>query len=667
MAGANAREWKRKMKGKTAASPSAPKEFIFGCAPTWIDASAGPDGKPAGLPRFSMVAYTGSPMRLGGWRYPVIVDLAGMEIPSQHRPIRMGHDSDQGVGHTDAISKAGGQLTANGIISRDTPAAKDVVSSSRNGFPWQASIGASVEEAEFVKEGVKVVVNGREVEGPVNVIRKSVLGEISFVDLGADGDTSARVAAKSGSGDSISEKEENMEPEVQVEKVAVAKPEAFVAPDPTAEIRAKSAAEFTRIAAVEKACGSHKDILAKATAEGWTVERAELETLRASRPSAPAVHAGGDEGITGETLEAACILSARMPSPEKHASEKALEAARKRFGGSIGVGELIFAAARANGFQGNSRDIRGMLRSAFGQDVQAGFSTVDISGILSNVANKFLLAGFNAVESVWRAISAIRNVKDFKTITSYRLTGSEQYEKVAPGGEIQHGTLGEESFTNKADTYGRMLQITRQDIINDDLGALTDVSRKLGRGAALKLNDVFWTAFLDNASFFTGTGKYISGATTNLGINGLELGEVAFMGKTDAEGKPLGVRSEILLVPPALSVTGAVLMKSIEIRDNTANTKTPTANPFAGRYRLESSSYLGNAAYPGYSALAWYLLANPLDIATIEVAFLNGQESPTIENSDADFSTLGIQMRGYHDFGVAKQDARGGLKSKGSA
>jgi hypothetical protein len=57
---------------------------------------AAADGKPA-LPRFSMVAYTGGPMRIGGWRYPVIVDLAGLGIPSQNRPIRFGHDAASGV------------------------------------------------------------------------------------------------------------------------------------------------------------------------------------------------------------------------------------------------------------------------------------------------------------------------------------------------------------------------------------------------------------------------------------------------------------------------------------------------------------------------------------------------------------------------------------------
>ena len=47
------------------------------------------------------------------------------------------------------------------------------------------------------------------------------------------------------------------------------------------------------------------------------------------------------------------------------------------------------------------------------------------------------------------------------------------------------------------------------------------------------------------------------------------------------------------------------------------------------------------------------------------MVFLNGQESPTIESTDADFSTLGIQLRGYHDFGVAKQDPRAAVKAAG--
>ena len=79
------------------------------------------------------------------------------------------------------------------------------------------------------------------------------------------------------------------------------------------------------------------------------------------------------------------------------------------------------------------------------------------------------------------------------------------------------------------------------------------------------------------------------------------------------------------------------------------------------------SRYLGNAVYANSSTKAWYLIADAADLPLIEVAFLNGQESPTIETAEADFNVLGVQMRGFHDFGVSLQDYRAAVKVKGEA
>ncbi|CAG0972648.1 hypothetical protein PHYC_01333 [Phycisphaerales bacterium] len=597
-----------------------------------------------------MLAYTGGAMRVAGWRHPVVLDLAGLSVPSQNRPIRFAHDPAAGVGHTDAIKVEGGQLVATGVISRDTATAREVVASSRNGFPWQASVGASVEEFEFIRESQKAIVNGQEFAGPVNVVRKATLGEISFVDLGADGRTSASIAAQQGGGGSPAGGDTDPAPGAGA-----------------AALRAEALAETSRIAAVRKICaGKHLDIEAQAIRDGWDATRTELEVLRASRPKAPAIHAP-DTSITGEVLEAACFQSAKLEGLDKVCSAQALEVASKRFQSGLGLQELLIEAAIANGYTGRTfRDSRRVLEAAFGRGIEAGMTIIDVGGILSNVANKFLLEGFFSVERVWRSICAVRNVSDFKTVTSYRLVGKDQYEQVAPGGELKHGTLGEETYSNKADTYGLMLAIDRRDIINDDLGAITTVPRKLGRGSGLKINDVFWTAFMNNAAFFAvGNKNFISGADTALGIDGLTKGEVTFMDLVDSDGKPTGVMPSILLVPTALSAVGTQLYKSVEMRDTTANTKFPVANPHQGKFRIEVSRYLSNALYTGNSAKAWYLLADPSDLPVIEMAFLNGQEAPTIETSDADFSQLGVRMRGYHDFGVALQDPRGGVKSKG--
>jgi hypothetical protein len=662
------------------AQAEAPPDKLELTAPVDIQASAdaaGPGAEPK-LPRFTMVAYSGGPMRLAGWRHPVVVDLAGLIVPDQNRPIRVGHDPNRLLGHSERIAIDAGQLVAEGVLSfAGEPEVDRVIRSARNGFRWRASIGAQVEQFEFTRESQTVTVNGREFSGPVIVVRKATLGEISFVDLGADGGASANLAASASEKETetmdeqktdVTETQVEAAPETEV-KIEAQAPPPETAPSPVDEMRAQAAAEQERIAAVRKVCGDgHPDIAAKAIREGWDTTKCELEVLRASRPKAPAAHVP-DNSVNGTVLEAACMLTAKLADAEKLYPEQTLDLAAKRFRGGIGLQELLLEAAWANGYTGrNFRDVRGAMRAAFGHDIQAGFSTVDISGILSNVSNKFLLEGFFSVERVWRNICAVRNVSDFKTVTSYRLVGTDQYEQVGPGGELKHGDLGEEKYTNKADTYGLLLGIDRRDIINDDLGAITTVPRKLGRGSGLKINDIFWTIFLANSDFFKAdNGNYIEGAATALGIDGLTAGEVAFMDQVDSDGKPIGIMPAILLVPTALGAQATTLEKSLEIRDTTASTKYPVANPHQGKFRTEVSRYLANSHYTGYSAKAWYLLADPNDLPVIEVAFLNGQESPTIETAEADFNVLGVQMRGYHDFGVALQDCRGGIKAKGEA
>ena len=663
------------------------------------------DGAVEQLPRFNMVAYSGEPMRVEGWRHPVVVDLEGLRIESQRKPIRFAHSAYQGVGHTERIAVEGGRLVAEGLVSRDTPAAREVVSSGKRGFPWQASIGAGVEQAEFVKAGANITVNGRTFTGPLYVARRTVLGEISFVDSGADRNTSARIAAQQqqeqhnimddntpstpgipGSGDTTgTSAPATSEPASgapapagddgasgTVTAQAPATPTTAAdtgADDALRQMRQQTAAELRRQARIRQVAAEHPEIAAKAIEEGWSGDRAELEVLRASRPNvntAPAVHTS-DSSVTAQVLEAACMLTAGLSKPEQHFGEQTLETADHRFRGGIGLQELLLEAAWANGYSGrNFRASRDVLRHAFGGGVggalpgvqASSFSTIDIGGILSNVANKFLLEGFFSVERTWRNICAVRNVSDFKTVTSYRLIGKDQYEKVAPGGELKHGNLGEEKYTNRADTYGLLLSIDRRDIINDDLGAITTVPRKLGRGSGLKINDVFWATFLDNADFFKAANKnFLEGADTKLSIDGLTKAEVAFLEQNDSDGKPIGIMPAMVLVPPSLSALGTSLWRSLEVRDPGASGKYPVNNPHANKFRVEVSRYLSNSHYDGASDKAWYMLAEPGDLAVIEVAFLNGQESPTIETAEADFNVLGIQMRGYHDFGVAKQDA----------
>lgn len=671
-----------------AKADAVPSKLSF-TAPITLTAAAG-EGK---LPTFKMVAYTGGVMNLSGFYSPVIVDLSGVKASNASIAILRDHDPGRVVGHTSKV-EIGKQIDVEGTVSGAGADAQEVAQASKNGFPWQASIGASPDRIEILAEGKTAVVNGIAVTGPLNIVRASTLYEVSFVAIGADTNTSASVAAnfskengmnftewlkaKGWEEATLSDEQrkvlkasfdaEQLQASGGVSANGSAKPVnagndgAAEGEDPAQAVikatRAAVAQENKRLAKVQKLCAGHPDIAAKAIEEGWDETKTELEVLRASRPQAPGAIVRSSES-TPAILTAAACLAGRMDrvSLEKQFDAKTLEAADRRFGNRIGLQELILEAAWANGYASPTmrHDMRGALKAAF--------STHSLTTILTSVANKFLLDGFNFVEQSWRQIASIRPVNDFKTVTSYRMNADATFQEIGAGGELKHGSLSQESYTNQAKTYGRMMGISREDITNDDLGALTAVPQKLGRGGALGFNTVFWAKWLADTAFFKtddSNKNYISGSTTNLSVAGLDAAVQKFMAQVDGESNKLGATPRILLVPPTLDVTAATLMKSAEIRDNTANSKTPTINPFTGRFMQVTSLYLTNAT-------AWYLLADPRDISAIEVVFLNGRDQPTIETAEADFDQLGIQMRGYFDFGVALQDPRAGVKSKGAA
>jgi hypothetical protein len=414
----------------------------------------------------------------------------------------------------------------------------------------------------------------------------------------------------------------------------------------------------------------------QALTEKWAAPRLEaalvkaaadvrVELVRAERPVGPAIHSSTRD-MSAPVIEAALCRTAGYAGLEKAYPAQVLESAEKQFR-NLGIQELVVLAAMANGYCGRpivrSGNLREILEYAFPVRGAASFSTLSLPGLLGNVANKFLLEGFQNVEQSWREISNVRSVPDFKQMTAYRLLDDMAYEQLSPAGEIRHGKTAEESYTNQAKTYAKMYVISRENIINDDTGAFDTMRQRIGRGAGIKLNRIFWTSFLDNASFFSAArGNLI---TTVLGLAGLAAAVLALDNQTDGEGNPIESMGSILLVPPALHPTAQSLYVSTEVRDTSASTKIPTANIYRDTYRPVKSKYI-TTSYGG-AATQWFLIADPTGgMGVMEVAFLDGQQSPTVESAECDFDTLGIQLRGYHDFGVAKKEFRAGVKSTGA-
>ena len=439
-----------------------------------------------------------------------------------------------------------------------------------------------------------------------------------------------------------------------------------------------------------------RELKAKALMERWPAARFEVQAIKtlsdvkvklieAKAPEGPGVNSGGGN-ITGPVIEAALCTALGLPDVEKQFKDETLQAAHTRYRGRIGLQEMLITAAAQNGYHPrpgeklNDGNLRDVLDYAFPprrvrREIEAsGFSTLGLSGILGNVANKMLLSGYMEEDQTWREMSRVVSKSNFYQHTHYRMLDNMEYEELGPGGSIKHGTVDQESYTSDLRTYAKMFAIERTAIINDDLGALDDLRNRIGRGAAKKFNNLFWTQMLaSHNTFFTTTrGNYITGATTTLVTDGVGLGLAVKAFRTmktpatagsDDGGKRVGGQPVVLFVPPELEAAADTLYRNT----NLGTVASSSANIYANKYRPVVVPWLSDSNFTGYSTTAWYLFRAPTDAPMMLVSFLNGQAAPTVESADADFNTLGIQIRGYHDFYANQAEYLCGVKSKGAA
>ena len=294
----------------------------------------------------------------------------------------------------------------------------------------------------------------------------------------------------------------------------------------------------------------------------------------------------------------------------------------------------------------------------------AGFSTVSLPGILGDIAKKAMLEAYSDVPAVVPIFFGARTVTNFREYTEYRVTGDETFESVGPGGEIPHGTLGEEHEHYQVETHGKMFTITRTMVIDDDLGAFLQIPRRFGRGAALTREKAGAKLIMNNTgNFFHADHKNLStGIGSALGPAGLAVAEKLMLEQTDdaAGTNPVMIAPKLMLAPPALKGTADDLFILNVI---TAN----VTNKYRGLYAPSCWPYLGNAAFHASASDAyWYLFADPTKTAAFLVAYLNGVDVPTIERVAAGPNVLGTVWRAYFDFGVSQGDHRAAVRSNGA-
>lgn len=686
---------------------------------TLIEASNGAKPKVVG------VAYSGGKMSLPGWRHPVVVDLAGMEIP-ESVPLLTNHENktDSRIGLISAAVR-NNVLEITGEIVSDSKDAADIIAQGKAGADWQLSIGADVKECELVKGSREV--NGQEVEGPFYHIKKSTLREVSVVAVGADAHTNMKVNAKfnlvNQEGEAMNNKSETKsvsavstpnandavppekkpEPEQKPGNPANKPGEPEKKPDNAEKKPGQAAAEATppaiqasagdvaatareaaqnavkaereRISAIQAICdGEFPEIEREAIAGGWTPEvvtKKVLETIRAERPAANvniSVKTAPEGGELRKTIEAAMCLRVGVSADqlEKSYGAKTVEAGMAEM--DMPLKQLLIECMKLDGIP--------YSRGFDNETIRAAFSSVSLPGILSNVANKKLLQSYEAQPIIAMKLCSTGDLNDFKENDRFRLTDVGDLLPIAADGEIKDGGLIEESAKNQLDTYGKKFCLTRKMIINDDLGAFMKVPTAMGNRAARLIDQLFFSRLLSNpaqadgkALFSTNHKNLLSGASSALSSDSLKKAIQLFLDQVDADGQPISVEPKYLLVPTALKHLAIELTQGATlIMSGTDNAVRPALNVLSDEnLQVISSPYLGNSAYEGSSQTGWYLFGDPKTVDTWEIGFLKGKRTPIVERGETDFNTLGLWFRVYFDLGVREQDHRGMVKANGAA
>lgn len=461
--------------------------------------------------------------------------------------------------------------------------------------------------------------------------------------------------------------------------------------DVAATLRASAAAELRRQADLSALCpgGSHPALLAQAIGENWTPVQLEVAILRAERTQSatPAIHSGG---VAAEDLPAVleaslarqASLVANLPQDRIDATypERIRAAADRPENRNVGLCDIVARWAHSQGLPVRYGSLtEEMIRAALQRDRQimasGGFGIHSLSGILGNVANKALVATYQAVNVIWPKFAAVRSNKDFKATTRYRLDSTGAFKKVGQDGELKHIALSNSSFSTTLDTYGCLVALTRQMWINDDLGAFLDMPIVIGRAAAIRPEEAFWVMVLGNANnFFHANNRNLtSGGSSALSIDSLTTLSGKFAEQVDASGKPILAQPKRLAVGTALYPLARQLYTSTSLNNGSTSDK-PMDNPHAGLYEPFQTPYLNSSnikdqdgtAISGTSTTQWYMTCDPAILAPWAMAFLNGNQIPTLQSAETDFSTLGMQWRCFWDFAVGQEDPNGAQKSAGA-
>ena len=373
--------------------------------------------------------------------------------------------------------------------------------------------------------------------------------------------------------------------------------------------------------------------LAERSDKAQVSSRADIQTVR-------------DETETRREMASAALLHRFSP-------RNALPEGAREFRGLTLI-ELARDCLERQGIRTRGMDKQDIARRAFE-------GTSDLPNIVANVANKTLRQAYQAAPRTFTAWARETTAADFKTITRVALSDAPALETVNENGEFKRGAVTDGKEAYQLATVGKIIGITRQVIINDDLSAFTRLPQLFATAAANYESDTVYgiltanAALADGVALFHATHANLTGTGTAISVASLDVGRAGMRIQKTPQSVVMNLAPRFLIVPAAKE-TIANQYTSADF----VSAKSSDINPFKGGLEVVVEGRLD-----ANSTTAWYLAADPSQIDTVEYCYLEGQQGVYLESRQG-FEVDGMELKARLDFAAKAIDYRGLYKNAGA-
>ena len=552
-------------------------------------------------------------------------------------PLLFNHDPSKPIGRVDNVRLANDGKLRGELTFSNNSLANEIFRDVSEDFLNGVSIGYRIEEFTETDQGIKAT--------------RWSLHEASIVAIEAD--TNAGINRSLDNNENIKTEDSKMS-DTDKKKIAADAVTAFKAKEATRQADVK--------ACFKNHTGADFDALeSRAIADtDFTPDQVRQEMLTLLGKDTAAAGASTSYGEDeGEKMQRGIEEALKCKVGAETDKSVILSARSNEFFG-FSMMDIARVCLERSGHKMRGKSNMQIMGDAFTMGQRAIHGVVDFPNILANVSNASMQMAYEEADETWRKWARVGNLSDFKLTDRANLSAFEDLPVVADKEDYTEGSFSDLKESLQLATYGRLFKLTRQAMINDSLDGLGRIPQSMGRAAARTVGTLAYNVLINNMAMNQdGLPVFDDGHDNDVDSGGsaptnglVEQGILNMALQQDpSENATLGITPQFLVVPTSMASSSRVLMSG-EFEPGTAPGNLQP-NPHRGIMEVVSEHRLERDADK-----PWFMIAGQNNAETVEVAFLNGADSPTLEQEDP-FVYDGVTFKVRIDAAAQAIDFRG--------